>query len=136
MKESVSGCFVEEAIRILGGRWRIVLVYALLDGPKRFNELRREVPDISQRMLTLDLRALEEAGVVERTVYPEVPVRVVYELTPAGYELRPLVEMLGVVGERLATIQHARKGTDSRLEAMAQPRRHFTTRRALSCQNW
>jgi DNA-binding HxlR family transcriptional regulator len=101
LKESVSGCFLEEAIRILGGRWRIVSVYSLLDSPKRFNELRREIPTISQRMLTLDLRALEEAGVVRRTVHPEVPVRVVYQLTDAGPDLRPLVEMLGAVGERL-----------------------------------
>lgn len=101
MKESISGCFVEDAIRVLGGRWRIVLIYALLDGPKRFNELRREQPKISQRMLTLDLRALEEAGLLFRTIYPEVPVRVVYELTEMGYELRPLIEMLGRVGERI-----------------------------------
>ncbi|KKB11122.1 HxlR family transcriptional regulator [Devosia geojensis] len=101
MKESVSGCHVEDAIRVLGGRWRIVLVYSLLDGPKRFNELRREMPKISQRMLTLDLRALEAAGLVFRTIYPEVPVRVVYELTQAGHALRPLVEILGDVGESL-----------------------------------
>lgn len=105
MKESVSGCHVEEAIRVLGGRWRIVLIYALMDGPKRFNELRREVPKISQRMLTLDLRTLEEAGLVFRTIYPEVPVRVVYELTEEGRSLRPLIEMLGDVGERLEKLR-------------------------------
>lgn len=101
MKESASGCFVEDAIRILGGRWRIVLIYSLLDGPKRFNELRRALPRISQRMLTLDLRALEEAGLLFRTIYPEVPVRVVYALTDEGLKLRPLIELLGTVGERL-----------------------------------
>jgi DNA-binding HxlR family transcriptional regulator len=108
MKESISGCYVEDAIRVLGGRWRIVLIYALMDGPKRFNELRRELPRISQRMLTLDLRALEEAGLLYRTVYPEVPVRVVYELTEAGYELRTLIEMLGHFGERLDQLQAGR----------------------------
>lgn len=101
MKESVSGCYVEDAIRVLGGRWRIVLVYALLDGSRRFNDLRRELPRISQRMLTLDLRALEEAGIVSRTVHAEVPARVVYDLTDEGRRLRPLIELLAEVGERL-----------------------------------
>lgn len=116
MKEAVSGCYVEEAIRVLGGRWRIVLIYALIGGPKRFNELRRELPKISQRMLTLDLRALEEAGLLFRTIHPEVPVRVVYELTEAGYGLLPLIEMLGHVGERLD-----RRGAGSLAMASGNP---------------
>jgi DNA-binding HxlR family transcriptional regulator len=101
MKESVSGCTVEDAMRLLGGRWRIVLVYYLLEGPKRFSDLRRAMPRISQRMLTLDLRALEAAGLVSRTVYAEVPVRVEYALTSEGRRLRTLVDVLGKVGERL-----------------------------------
>ncbi|MNE26740.1 putative HTH-type transcriptional regulator YybR [compost metagenome] len=91
MKKNVTGCSVEEAMRLLGGRWRLLLVSYLLDGPKRFNELRRDVPGISQRMLTLDLRALEEVGLVKRTVYPTVPVKVEYELTEEGDRLRPVV---------------------------------------------
>ncbi|SEE61232.1 transcriptional regulator, HxlR family [Rhizobiales bacterium GAS191] len=102
MKESVSGCPVEEAMRLLGGRWRIVLIYYLLEGPKRFSDLRRSMPNISQRMLTLDLRALEELGIVSRTAYPEVPVRVEYKLTTEGRRLRKLVDVLGELGERLA----------------------------------
>ena len=88
-------------MRVLGGRWRIVLVYYLLEGKKRFSELRRLMPEISQRMLTLDLRALEQAGLVTRTVYPEVPVRVEYELSAEGLRLKPLVDLMGEVGERL-----------------------------------
>ncbi|WP_437812268.1 winged helix-turn-helix transcriptional regulator [Sorangium sp. So ce1078] len=103
MKESVSGCPVEEAMRVLGGRWRIVLVYYLLDGAKRFSDLRRAMPQISHRMLTLDLRALEEAGLVSRTVYPGVPVRVEYALSEEGRRLRALVDVLAEVGERLQT---------------------------------
>jgi len=103
MKESVSGCPLEDAMRLLGGRWRIVLVYYLLEGPKRFSELRRLMPRISQRMLTLDLRALEEAGLVQRTVYPEVPVRVEYALTEEGQALEELVEVLDRLGQRLQT---------------------------------
>ncbi|WP_158938072.1 helix-turn-helix domain-containing protein [Burkholderia sp. S171] len=98
MKENVSGCSVEEAMRLLGGRWRLLLVSFLLDGPKRFNELRRHVPNISQRMLTLDLRALEEAGLVKRTVHPEVPVKVEYSLTAEGERLRKIVAVLQEFG--------------------------------------
>jgi DNA-binding HxlR family transcriptional regulator len=94
MKSNVSGCSVEEAMRLLGGRWRLLLVSYLLDGPKRFSGLRRDVPGISQRMLTLDLRALEEAGLVKRTVFPEVPVKVEYELTDDGHRLEPVVAVM------------------------------------------
>ncbi len=98
MKKNVSGCSVEEAMHLLGGRWRLLLVSYLLDGTKRFNDLRRDIPHISQRMLTLDLRALEEAGMVQRTVYPEVPVRVEYQLTEDGQCLRKVVEVVKEFG--------------------------------------
>lgn len=95
MKETVSGCSIEDAMRLLSGRWRTLLIYYLKDGPRRFSDLRRDNPKISQRMLTLDLRELEEAGVVSRTVYPGVPPRVDYELTAAGRRLYPLLDALG-----------------------------------------
>ncbi|WP_269505035.1 winged helix-turn-helix transcriptional regulator [Burkholderia sp. IMCC1007] len=98
MKTSATGCSVEEAMRMLGGRWRLLLVSYLLDGPKRFSDLRRDMPGISQRMLTLDLRALEDAAFVRRTVYPEVPVRVEYDLTADGDRLRPVVEVMREFG--------------------------------------
>jgi len=98
MKDNVSGCSVEEAMRLLGGRWRLLLVSYLLEGPKRFNELRRDVPAISQRMLTLDLRALEEAGLIQRTVYPTVPVKVEYALTEDGRRLEPVVAVMKEFG--------------------------------------
>ncbi|MDN7874399.1 winged helix-turn-helix transcriptional regulator [Burkholderia aenigmatica] len=98
MKSSATGCSVEEAMRLLGGRWRLLLVSYLLDGPRRFSDLRRDMPGISQRMLTLDLRALEDAGLVRRTVYPEVPVRVEYDLTADGDRLRPVVEVMREFG--------------------------------------
>ncbi|OEZ91930.1 putative HTH-type transcriptional regulator YybR [Janthinobacterium sp. HH106] len=101
MKDNVSGCAVEEAMRLLGGRWRAVLLSYLMAGPKRFSEIRRAVPNISQRMLTLDLRALEEAGLLTRTIYAEVPVKVEYQLTDEGLRLRELVEMLRAIGLRL-----------------------------------
>lgn len=78
-------------MHLLGGRWRLLLASYLVDGPKRFNELRRDVPGISQRMLTLDLRALEDAGLVKRTVYPTVPPKVEYELTVDGMRMKPVI---------------------------------------------
>ena len=95
---------LERTMRTLGGRWRTVLLYLLLDGPKRFSELQRS-SDISRRMLTVNLRALEEAGLVMRTTYAEVPPRVEYELTPEGMELRPLINDLYAWGERLGRQQ-------------------------------
>ena len=83
---------------LLGGRWRLLLVSYLLDGPKRFNDLRRAMPNISQRMLTLDLRALEAAGLVLRTVYAEVPVKVEYQLTADGQRLRKVVMVVKEFG--------------------------------------
>ncbi|WEE76664.1 helix-turn-helix transcriptional regulator [Comamonas testosteroni] len=94
MKVSVSGCSVEEAMRLLGGRWRLLIASYLVDGPKRFNELRRDIPGISQRSLTLDLRALEESGLVKRTVWPTAPVRVDYELTLDGERLKSVVAVM------------------------------------------
>lgn len=78
-------------MHLLGGRWRLLLASYLIEGPKRFNELRRDVPGISQRMLTLDLRALEDAGLVRRTVYPTVPPKVEYALTEDGERMTPVI---------------------------------------------
>ena len=111
MKESVSGCPLEEAMRVLGGRWRIVLIYYLLDGPMRFSDLRRAMPNISQRMLTLDLRALEKVGLVKRTIYPAVPPKVEYSLTEFGQTLEDLLRHLQRWGsDSLETIIRIRSG--------------------------
>lgn len=94
MKKNMSGCSVEEAMRILGGRWRLLIVSYLLDTPKRFSQLRRDIPDISQRMLTMDLRALEDAGLIERKVYPTSPIKVEYSLTIDGQRLHKVVDVM------------------------------------------
>jgi DNA-binding HxlR family transcriptional regulator len=93
-------CPIEGAMVVLSGRWRALILYYLDKGPKRFNVLRRDLEPISQQMLTRELRALEEAGVVSRSVYAEVPPRVEYELTQWGRELMPIVETLGSWWER------------------------------------
>jgi DNA-binding HxlR family transcriptional regulator len=71
----------------IGDKWTVLIVATLGDGPRRFNELRREIPSVSQRMLTLTLRNLERDGLVNRTVTPTIPPRVDYELTELGHSL-------------------------------------------------
>ena len=75
----------------IGDKWTVLVVSALDNGPRRFNELRREIPSVSQRMLTLTLRNLERDGLVSRTVTPSIPPRVDYALTELGHSLRPLL---------------------------------------------
>lgn len=72
----------------IGDKWTVLVVSTLADGPRRFNELRREIPSVSQRMLTLTLRNLERDGLVSRTVTPSIPPRVDYELTALGCSLQ------------------------------------------------
>ena len=93
-------CPVELTVSVMGGKWKPTILYNLVDGPKRFNELRRLLPDVTQRMLTLQLRALEEDGVVARTDYGEVPPRVDYALTAYGNSLGPIIEAMVAWGER------------------------------------
>jgi DNA-binding HxlR family transcriptional regulator len=90
-----TGCGVERTLRVLDGKWTTLVVRELLTGPKRFGELRRALGDMSAKTLTDRLRALEAQGVLTRTVYAEIPPRVVYELTERGESLRDvLVAML------------------------------------------
>lgn len=95
MKNLVSECPIEEVMQLLGGRWPSLLIYYLSDGTKRFSDLQRDNPTISHRMLTLELRKLEDAGIVTRTDFDVYPRRVEYDLTPAGERLLPLIEALG-----------------------------------------
>ncbi|MFB9268185.1 winged helix-turn-helix transcriptional regulator [Bradyrhizobium erythrophlei] len=95
MKNLVSRCPIEEVMQILSGRWPTLLIYYLTKGAKRFSDLRRDNPTISHKMLTSELRKLEEAGIVERTAFEGYPLRVEYKLTSAGHNLVPLVDALG-----------------------------------------
>lgn len=95
MKNLVSHCPIEEVMQVLGGRWPALLIYYLKDGTKRFGDLRRDNPTISHKMLTLELRKLEEAGIVERRQFEGYPLRVEYDLSLAGHRLVPLIDALG-----------------------------------------
>lgn len=95
MKDLVSGCPIEDAMRVLSGRWPSLLIYYLQNGTKRFSELRRDNPTVSHRMLSLELRKLEAAGIVVRTEHEGYPRHVDYALTHAGRQLVPLIDALG-----------------------------------------
>ena len=88
---SKSGCAVEVTLSVMGGTWKPIILFHLLHGKKRFSELSRSISSITQRMLTLQLRELEEAGIVQRTVHAEVPPRVDYALTELGRSLQPVL---------------------------------------------
>ena len=95
MKDVVSDCPIESVMRVLSGRWPTLLLYYLKDGTKRFSELRRDNPTVSHRMLALELRKLEAAGIVHRTDHDGYPRRVDYQLSAAGLRLVPLIDALG-----------------------------------------
>src|SRR5260370_37906345 len=92
------GCPVEATLDVMGGKWKGVILYHLLSGPKRFNQLRRLLPDVTQRMLTLQLRELEQDEVIHREIYREVPPKVEYSLTPFGQSLEAVLHLMLTLG--------------------------------------
>ena len=105
---------VSEVLSRVGDKWTVLVVSAMGDGPKRFNELRRALGSISQRMLTLTLRGLERDGLVTRTVFPTIPPRVDYELTRLGRSLLEPVSGIGLwARQNRAAIQDARVRFDA-----------------------
>lgn len=105
------GCPVEACVEVIGGKWKGVILFHLLGGTKRFNELMRLMPAVTQRMLTRQLRELEADRVVARTIYPEVPPRVEYSLTEFGRTLEPVLKTLQGWGmEYLEQLTRIRKG--------------------------
>lgn len=93
------GCAVEAAISLIDGKWKCVILFHLLDGTLRFSELRRCIPEVTPRMLTNQLRELEEDGLIARKVYAEVPPKVEYSLSPLGTTMTPVLEALKQWGD-------------------------------------
>jgi DNA-binding HxlR family transcriptional regulator len=95
LEELAIGCPVEATLNVIGGKWKVVILFSLTsDGTLRFAELRRKIPGISERMLTQQLRELERDCIVHRKVYAEVPPKVEYSLTTYGKTLRPITEAM------------------------------------------
>ena len=107
-------CPIRNVVAQIGDKWSILILFALVDGAERFNSIRKRIEGISQRMLTQTLRDLERDGFVSRTVYPEVPVRVEYELTDMGRGLTKSVwGLVSWANDHLDAIKAARSAYDS-----------------------
>jgi DNA-binding HxlR family transcriptional regulator len=91
-------CAIEAAMEVLGGKWKLAILNKLVAGSQRFSQLKRAMPTITQRMLTRQLRELEDDGLVQRTVYAQVPPRVDYALTDVGRSLLPIMDQLDAWG--------------------------------------
>ncbi|HUQ37240.1 MAG TPA: helix-turn-helix domain-containing protein [Aestuariivirga sp.] len=106
-KAGRTGCAVEATLSVIGGVWKPVLVFHLLNGKLRFNALCRAISSATPRMITLQLRELEADGIVKRTVFPEVPPKVEYELTVLGQSLAPVLLNMRDWGARLQQLDSA-----------------------------
>jgi DNA-binding HxlR family transcriptional regulator len=100
-KDVSDRCPVRTAIAVLAGKWKPLIVYYLRTGTKRFSEMRRLIPEVSQQVLTQQLRELEEDGIVTRAIYPVIPPKVEYALSPIGDRLGPIVDLLARWGEEI-----------------------------------
>ena len=97
MKE-LPACPVETTLTLIGDKWKVLIFRDLLTGTKRFGELKKSIGSVSQKVLTAQLRAMEENGLLSRTVYAEVPPRVEYTLTETGYSLKPILDSMWAWG--------------------------------------
>ena len=97
--KELPACPVETTLTLISSKWKVLIVRDLLTGTKRFGELQRSVGNVSQKVLTAQLREMEEDGLVDRKVYPEVPPRVEYSLTELGRSLEPVLSALWTWGE-------------------------------------
>lgn len=103
-KEEMPACPVATTVALIGSKWKLLIMRNLLSRPWRFNELKKDLEGISQKVLTDSLRSMEADGLLTRTVYPEVLPRVEYTLTELGYSLRPILEAMRVWGEDYKTM--------------------------------
>lgn len=98
-KEEMPACPVATTVQLIGSKWKLLIIRNLMQRPWRFNELRRDLEGISQKVLTDSLRSMEQDGLITRTVYPEVPPRVEYALSELGESMRPIIQAMADWGE-------------------------------------
>ena len=98
-KKELPACPVETTLTLIGDKWKVLILRDLMPGTKRFGELKKSVGNVSQKVLTVQLRAMEESGLVHREVYAEVPPRVEYSLTELGKSLKPILDSMWAWGE-------------------------------------
>jgi DNA-binding HxlR family transcriptional regulator len=97
-KDELPACPVATTVGLIGNKWKLLILRNLLSGPNRFGELRKTIPGISQKVLTDNLRAMEEDGIIVRTVFAEVPPRVEYKLSALGDTMRPIIAAMETWG--------------------------------------
>lgn len=97
-KDELPDCPVATTVQLIGSKWKLLILRNLLTRPWRFNELRKSLDGISQKVLTDSLRSMEEDGIITRTVYPEVPPRVEYALSGLGESMRPIITAMESFG--------------------------------------
>lgn len=94
MEKNLPACPVETTLMLISDRWKVLIIRDLLDGTKRFGEIKKSIGNVSQKVLTANLRSMEESGLLTRKVYAEVPPRVEYTLTETGYSLKPILDAM------------------------------------------
>ncbi len=99
MSWQASNCPVEITLSLIGDKWKVMILRDLMDGTKRFGELKKAIGRVSQKVLTSQLRDMEEKGLLYRKVYAEVPPKVEYTLTETGYSLRPVLDAMALWGQ-------------------------------------
>ena len=97
-KEELPACPVAITVQMIGSKWKLLIMRNLMSRPWRFNELKKDLEGISQKVLTDSLRSMEADGIITRTVYPEVPPRVEYALSELGVSMRPIIKVMEVWG--------------------------------------
>ena len=102
-KATLPACPVETTLTLIGDKWKVLILRDLMPGTKRFGELKKSVGNVSQKVLTAQLRAMEASGLVNRKVYAEVPPRVEYSLTELGKSLKPILDSMRAWGEAYKT---------------------------------
>ena len=102
-KEEMPACPVATTVALIGSKWKLLIIRNLLARPWRFNELKKDLEGISQKVLTDSLRSMEADGIITRTVYPEVPPMVEYALTELGKSLKPILDSMRALGEAYKT---------------------------------
>ena len=103
-REELPACPVATTVQLIGSKWKLLILRNLLTRPWRFNELRKDLDGISQKVLTDSLRSMEEDGIISRTVYPEVPPRVEYALSELGESMRPIIKSMEEFGSYYKSI--------------------------------
>lgn len=104
VKKILPACPVETTLTLIGDKWKVLILRDLLPGTKRFGELKKSIGNVSQKVLTAQLRAMEDSGLLTRTVYAEVPPRVEYSLTELGRSLQPILDAMQSWGEGYKTL--------------------------------